>query len=234
MRDLRPLFEPRSVAVVGASNGPAKWGQWLARGALRGEHLLKVFLVNTRCGEVLGRTAFTSLAELPESPELVALGRARSGVRRDSERGFGRGRARARSSRSAGLGERRGRTNPRGGGRRTGSDGGRRPARPNCNGLCDAAAEVELGLDGLPPGPIGFVSQSGNLCYEVAQLAADVGLGLSRVVSIGNRPTSTSPLSWKRWPPIRHARKGRSSAARRRSTRLTGPQASCASRRRAS
>ena len=35
-RDLRPLFEPRSVAVVGASNDPAKWGQWLARGALRG------------------------------------------------------------------------------------------------------------------------------------------------------------------------------------------------------
>ena len=28
-RDLRALFEPRSVAVVGASNDPAKWGQWL-------------------------------------------------------------------------------------------------------------------------------------------------------------------------------------------------------------
>ena len=37
-RYLRPLFEPRSVAVVGASNDPAKWGQWLARGAIQGEH----------------------------------------------------------------------------------------------------------------------------------------------------------------------------------------------------
>ncbi|MDT5011092.1 MAG: hypothetical protein QOH57_2709, partial [Mycobacterium sp.] len=37
-RDLQPLFDPRSVAIVGASNDPAKWGNWLARGALRGAH----------------------------------------------------------------------------------------------------------------------------------------------------------------------------------------------------
>ena len=45
-RDLRPLFEPRSVAIVGASNDPAKWGQWMARDALRGEHRRAVYLVN--------------------------------------------------------------------------------------------------------------------------------------------------------------------------------------------
>ena len=37
-RDLEPLFAPRSVAIVGASDDPAKWGNWLGRGALRGEH----------------------------------------------------------------------------------------------------------------------------------------------------------------------------------------------------
>lgn len=72
-RDLRPLFEPRSVAVVGASNDPAKWGQWLARGAIQGEHRRSVFLVNRSGGEVLGRQAFRSLDELPERPELVVL-----------------------------------------------------------------------------------------------------------------------------------------------------------------
>ena len=35
-RDLRPLFDPTSVAILGASDDPAKWGNWLARGALRG------------------------------------------------------------------------------------------------------------------------------------------------------------------------------------------------------
>ena len=32
-RDLSALFEPESVAVVGASDDPVKWGNWLARGA---------------------------------------------------------------------------------------------------------------------------------------------------------------------------------------------------------
>ena len=36
-RDLQPLFAPQSVAILGASNDPAKWGNWLARGALVGD-----------------------------------------------------------------------------------------------------------------------------------------------------------------------------------------------------
>ena len=187
MRDLRPLFEPRSVAVVGASNDPAKWGQWLARGALRGEHRRTVFLVNKRGDEILGRPAYTSLAELPETPELVVLAVPALAFEETVDAALAIG-ARAIVAISAGLGE-------------SGEEGRAREAAvvarvraagavllgPNCNGLCDAAAEIELGLDGLEPGPIGFISQSGNLCYEVAQLAADGGLGLSRVASIGNQ-----------------------------------------------
>jgi len=61
------------VAVVGASNDPSKWGQWLARGALLGEHRRGVFLVNRSGGDVLGRPSYRSLKELPEPPELVVL-----------------------------------------------------------------------------------------------------------------------------------------------------------------
>ena len=53
MRDLSPLFEPRSVAIVGASNDAAKWGHWLARNAVKGEHLRPIFLVNRNGGEIL-------------------------------------------------------------------------------------------------------------------------------------------------------------------------------------
>ncbi len=35
-RSLRPLFAPSSVAVLGASEDPRKWGHWLARGAADG------------------------------------------------------------------------------------------------------------------------------------------------------------------------------------------------------
>ena len=73
MRDLRPLFEPRSVAVVGASNDAAKWGHWLARNPVKGERLRPIFLVNRNGGEILGRRAYRSLDELPEPAELVVL-----------------------------------------------------------------------------------------------------------------------------------------------------------------
>src|ERR671935_248049 len=72
-RDLRPLFDPRSVAIVGASDDPAKWGNWLGRGALRGEHRRPVYLVNRNGGSVLGRTAYASLLDVPEPPELVVV-----------------------------------------------------------------------------------------------------------------------------------------------------------------
>ena len=66
-RDLEALFDPRSVAVVGASDDPVKWGNWLARGALRGESRRAVHLVNHRGGEVLGRPALRSLARVGRS-----------------------------------------------------------------------------------------------------------------------------------------------------------------------
>ncbi len=187
VRDLSALFEPRSVAVVGASNDPAKWGQWLARGALRGEHRRAVYLVNRSGGEVLGRRAYRSLGELPEAPELVVLGVPAAAFEEMVDASLAAG-ARAIVAIAAGLGE-------------TGEDGRRRELAvvervraagavllgPNCLGVYDAAAELDLGTGEFDPGPIGLVSQSGNLALEVSLLAAEVGLGVSRFASLGNQ-----------------------------------------------
>ena len=81
----RRSSSPRSVAVLGASNDPAKWGHGLAQGALRGEHRRPVYLVNRNGGEILGQPAYRSLAELP------GPGRARR-RRRSGSRFRGRGR----------------------------------------------------------------------------------------------------------------------------------------------
>ena len=186
-RDLSPLFDPRSVAVVGASNDPAKWGHWLARGALMGEHRRDVYLVNRSGGEVLGRHAFASLAELPDAAELVAVGVPAAAFEETVEASLAAG-ARAIVAISAGLGEsgEEGQARERAVVERVRA-GGAVLLGPNCNGVFDAAAELTLGLDGLATGPIGLISQSGNLCYEIALLAAEVGLGVSRVASVGNQ-----------------------------------------------
>jgi acetate---CoA ligase (ADP-forming) len=185
-RDLSALFAPESVAVVGASDDPVKWGNWLARGALRGEARRRVYLVNRRGGEVLGRSAYASLGELPERPALAVLAvppaalegtvdeAIAAGTRAlvvitageaDGDAGGARDRALAERARDAGvvlLG-------------------------PNCLGVFDAGAELDLVSNDLPRGSIGLISQSGNLALELGMLAADVGLGFSRFVSVGNQ-----------------------------------------------
>jgi acyl-CoA synthetase (NDP forming) len=185
-RDLTPLFEPDGVAIVGASDDPVKWGNWLARGALRGEGRRAVHLVNRRGGEVLGRPAYRSLDALPGVPALAVLAvppavleqavdeAIAAGVRAlvvitagaaDGDAGGARDRALAARARAAGvvlLG-------------------------PNCLGVFDAGAELELVSNDLPHGPIGLISQSGNLALEIGMLAAEVGLGFSRFVSVGNQ-----------------------------------------------
>ena len=73
VRELKPLFDPRSLAVLGASNDPAKWGQWISAGALKGAERRDVWLVNRNGGEILGQQAYRSLAALPGPPELVVI-----------------------------------------------------------------------------------------------------------------------------------------------------------------
>jgi acyl-CoA synthetase (NDP forming) len=186
-RDLTALFDPRSVAVVGASAVPGKWGYLLAEGALRGESRRSVYLVNRRGGEILGRRAYASLTEVPDAPELVILTVPASGLEESVDQALAVG-AKALVAISAGLGE-------------MGAEGRAREEAivervraagavlvgPNCLGVYDAGAELELCSEDLVPGSIGLVSQSGNLALEVGLIAQEFGLGFSRFVSIGNQ-----------------------------------------------
>jgi acetate---CoA ligase (ADP-forming) len=185
-RDLTALFAPRAVAVVGASDDPVKWGNWLGRGALRGESRRPVYLVNRRGGEVLGRRAYRSLGELPEPAELVVVAVPARAVEPTVEEAIATG-ARAIVAITAGEAD--------------GDAGGARDAAiaarareagvallgPNCLGVFDAGAELELVPNELPAGTIGLISQSGNVALEVGILAEEAGLGFSRFVSLGNQ-----------------------------------------------
>jgi acetate---CoA ligase (ADP-forming) len=186
-RDLRALFDPRSVAVVGASNTPGKWGYWLGKGALLGEDRRSVYLVNRNGGEVLGRAAFPSLAELPEPPELVVITVPASGFEDAVEEAVEAG-AKALVVISAGLGEggEEGRARERAAVERV-RGAGAVLVGPNCLGIFDAEANLHLSSNSVPSGTIGLISQSGNLALEVGMLAEDMGLGYSRFVSLGNQ-----------------------------------------------
>ena len=186
-RDLEPLFAPRSVAIVGASNDPVKWGYGLARGALRGAARRPVYLVNRNGGEILGQRAFPSLQDVPETPDLVVVAVPASSFDTTVDDALAAG-ARAIVAITAGLGElsREGLAREQAVVQRV-RDADAVLLGPNCLGVFDAGAELDIGWDELPGGAIGLVSQSGNLALELALLAADSGLGFSRFASMGNQ-----------------------------------------------
>ena len=186
-RDLQPLFAPASVAVVGASADPRKWGNWLASRALRGEHRRAVHLVNHRGGEVLGRDTHRSLLELEAAVDLVLITVPEAALESTVEDALAAG-ARAIVVISAGT-EGSGRDAALGARVR---DAGAVLVGPNCLGIFDAESELELASNDLPPGTIAMISQSGNLALEVSLLAHEAGLGFSRFVSLGNQADLTT------------------------------------------
>ncbi|HUB04306.1 MAG TPA: acetate--CoA ligase family protein [Solirubrobacteraceae bacterium] len=186
-RALEPLFAPGSVAVVGASADPRKWGNWLARRALRGEHRRAVHLVNHRGGEVLGRETYRSLLELEPPVDLVLVTVPEAALESTVDDALAVG-ARAIVVISAGT-EGSGRDIALGAKVR---DAGAVLVGPNCLGIFDAESELELASNDLPPGTIAMISQSGNLALEVSVLAQEAGLGFSRFVSLGNQADLTT------------------------------------------
>jgi acyl-CoA synthetase (NDP forming) len=179
VRSLDALFQPRSVAVVGASEDQRKWGNWLALGALRGESRRPVYLVNHRAETLFGRPAFASVAALPERADLVVIAVPATALDATVEAALAGG-ARAIVVISAGG------SSDQALAARV-EDAGAVMLGPNCLGVLDSGQQLELVPNPLPAGPIGLISQSGNLALELGLLAAPEGLGFSRFASLGNQ-----------------------------------------------
>jgi len=191
VRDLTVLFDPGSVAVVGASDDPSKWGNAIARQALRGGDRRQIHLVNQRGGTVLGQPAARSLAELDAPVDLAVLAVPASGFESALDDALSQG-AKAIVGITAGLGE----TGPVGLARQEAITARVRSAGavlvgPNCLGMVDNSTELYLASDAFDPGSVALLSQSGNLALELQLLLADRGLGFSRFVSLGNQADLT-------------------------------------------
>jgi acyl-CoA synthetase (NDP forming) len=186
-RDLARLFSPDSIAIVGASDDPRKWGNWLARGALRGEHRRRVHLVNHKRSSVLGRPSLRSASEIPGGVDLAVVTVPATAFSDAVDDALQAG-ARAIVGISAGLGETgpKGRELERAVAARV-REAGAVLLGPNCLGLLDVGAELYLTSNDLPIGPIGLISQSGNLALELGAKAAQARLGFSRFASTGNQ-----------------------------------------------
>lgn len=171
--------DPDSVAVVGASTDTAKWGHWLAAGAVRDEHRRRVDLVNHRSSVVLGRQCAPRLAELDEVPELVAVCVPPGQVGEVVDEGLALG-VKGFLGITAGVDQ-----EPELTARIRAS--GARLLGANSLGIYDSETGLQLAWGNFTPGPMAIVSQSGQVGSELSILGARSGVGVSRFVSVGNQ-----------------------------------------------
>ncbi len=70
---LAPLFKARSVAFIGASKDPTKWGFLTLKHIIDGGFRGSLYPVNPREPEILGLKVYQSIADLPETPDLAVI-----------------------------------------------------------------------------------------------------------------------------------------------------------------
>lgn len=192
---LGPLFDPRSVTIVGVSvSDPRSWGYRVVRVLLDGGFVGDVRVVHPR-NDFPGVPTYRSLAEGPP-PDLVAVcvraeyvlevvGQAR------------RAGARAAVVFASDFAE-------------AGPEGERLQAAlreaagdmpilgPNCLGFSNRTAHVKMSVAPFlnrplrPPGPVALVAQSGALGLVLSQCIEEAGIGYSHFVSVGNEAALTA------------------------------------------
>ena len=197
---LRPFFEPRTVAVLGASSRRGSIGGELFRNILAADFHGAAYPVNRKAEPVAGVRGYSSVDDIPDEVELAVLCLPGEHVIPASAEALAAG-VRALVVISAGFAE----IGPEGVARQDQllalvRSHGARLIGPNCLGIASAAVDLNATFAprAFPNGKIGFSSQSGALGLALLERAEASGLGLTSFVSIGNKAdvSSNDLLEW--------------------------------------
>jgi acyl-CoA synthetase (NDP forming) len=190
---LAELLNPRSVAIVGASEDQAKFGGRLFKTLLKHRYAGTVYPINPVRERLFGLPTFPSIEALPDSPDMVVMALPRDKVletvRACADRGAKAGIIITSKFSDAG---------PEGAALErevvaAAAAGGMRLIGPNCLGMISPANRVvlcsspALDVEALIEAPIGFISQSGALMGTLFDRAHGLGIGFSHCVSVGNQ-----------------------------------------------
>ncbi len=185
---LDKMFYPSSVAVVGASEVPVKWGNLIVTSILGWDYKGKVFPVNPKKDKILGITCYPNLTAIPEPVDLAVLVIPATHIPNALKECVAKGIAAAVII-SSGF-------------REMGDEGARIEREimdiarqggivfigPNTMGIASAHHYFEA----LPtstaakPGGLAVISQSGNLGLQIIKWIAQKGVGLSLYAGTGN------------------------------------------------
>jgi acetyl-CoA synthetase (ADP-forming) len=184
--ELEPLFNPRSVAVIGATENWNKWG-FSTFSSVLDRFGGDVYPVNSRAESILGRKSFRRVTDIPKPVDLAVFVIPAAAIPSVMEDCAASG-VKAGIIITAGFAE-------------TGEDGqklqdevvsaarkgGLRFVGPNCMGLWSASSNLMASMFPMlvEDGPLAFVSQGGNIGGAVVMSAHQRGVGFHRYVSCG-------------------------------------------------
>jgi acyl-CoA synthetase (NDP forming) len=184
----QPLFNPKSVAFIGASNTPNKWGFIVLANLINGGFQGPIYPINPRETKIQGLKAYASVADLPETPDLAVIVIPPLATPLVINECVSKG-IRAGLVITAGFAE-------------VGIDGERLQREmvdkarkggmvlvgPNCNGIMRPSSKLYPLMPPVfpPPGPMAVVSQSGNVATSIIRRLMKSGFGCSCFVSSGN------------------------------------------------
>lgn len=187
-RDFDKLFNPHSIAVVGASNFPGKWGNIMPMNIIGGGYRGKLFLINPKEKRILGFPAYPSLSRVEENVDLLVIAIPARKVAPVLEEAAGKG-IRNAVIVSSNFSE-------------VGGEGAEMERRiteianaagitivgPNTMGIYSKTSSLScMGAPVFPlKGGVGFISQSGNLGVQLMGWGYRRGVGFSRFVGSGN------------------------------------------------
>ncbi len=191
---LRPVFNPRAVAVIGASRRLGTVGRSVLENIKSGGYAGQLYAVNPNARQVGGVPCFPDVASLPETPDLALLAVPPAAVV-DTAEACGRRGVRGLVVFAAAIDA------------PTSADllavcrrYGMRLIGPNCFGV----AVPSIGLDATfaaanpMPGSVGLVMQSGGLGFAMVDHLTRLGVGISSFASVGNKldVSSNDMLMW--------------------------------------
>ncbi len=187
MESLSRLFNPASIAVIGASEAPGKAAERRTRSLILGGYPGKIFLINPKRDTLFGRKAYPSILDIGQEVDLVMVVVAPKLIPQTVADSV-KMRARGIVIITAGLGE-----TGEAGKRieadilRIATEGGAKIIGPNCSGLFSAAGDMNLlGVPPIKKGPLAVIAQSGNIIDSITHYAEMRGVGLSHIISAGN------------------------------------------------
>jgi len=182
---LKPLLEPRSIAIVGASPRPGSFGRTTLAQTIAGGFTGPIYPVNPNQQEILGLKCYPSLADLPEPADLVILAVANAQLEEQMRLVVSTGCRAVTIFASAYLeGDKPPLLTQRL--RQICRDAGIPLCGSNCMGFYHPTRGINAGwyqAGKLEPGPVGLISHSGSLFLSLA--ANDRRMAYSLFVSPG-------------------------------------------------